>query len=149
MQLHDILLLRTSAILPEAISAGGLTPTTDTSLFLTTYRGGSHLPADIIMYTLFTEKLQVFSEKKHPQDNSYPGDVFLFSAFLFVFPLLFLSIPYAPQKHCSYKHKKQADHRCQYIIGGQGLSCFLFSDGRSGVYSVRTPRTRSLWVFTP
>ena len=38
MQLHDILLLRTSAILPEAISAGGLTPTTDTSLFLTTYR---------------------------------------------------------------------------------------------------------------
>ena len=47
MQLHDILLLRTSAILPEAISAGGLTPTTDTSLFLTTYRGGSHLQADI------------------------------------------------------------------------------------------------------
>ena len=47
MQLHDILLLRTSAILPEAISAGGLTPTTDTSLLLTTYRGGSHLPADI------------------------------------------------------------------------------------------------------
>ena len=26
MQLHDILLLRPSAILPEAISAGGLTP---------------------------------------------------------------------------------------------------------------------------
>ena len=26
MQLHDILLLHTSAILPEAISAGGLTP---------------------------------------------------------------------------------------------------------------------------
>jgi hypothetical protein len=26
MQLHDILLLRTSAILPEAISAGELTP---------------------------------------------------------------------------------------------------------------------------
>ena len=48
MQLHDILLLRTSAILPEAISAGGLTPTTDTSLFLTIYRGGSHLPADIL-----------------------------------------------------------------------------------------------------
>ena len=47
MQLHDILLLRTSAILPEAISAGGLTPTTDTSLFLTTYRDGSHLPSDI------------------------------------------------------------------------------------------------------
>ena len=47
MQLHDTLLLRTSAILPEAISAGGLTPTTDTSLFLTTYRGGSHLLADI------------------------------------------------------------------------------------------------------
>ena len=33
--------------LPEAISAGGLTPTTDTSLFLTTYRGWSHLLADI------------------------------------------------------------------------------------------------------
>ena len=49
MQLHDILLLRTSAILPEAISAGGLTPTTDTSLFLTTYRGGSHLPTNIII----------------------------------------------------------------------------------------------------
>ena len=50
MQLHDILLLRTSAILPEAISARGLTPTTDTSLFLTTYRGGSHLPADILLH---------------------------------------------------------------------------------------------------
>ena len=49
MQLHDILLLHTSAILPEAISAGGLTPPTDTILFLTTYRGGSHLPADIIL----------------------------------------------------------------------------------------------------
>ena len=52
MQLHDILLLRTSAILPEAISAGGLTPTTDTSLFLTTYRGGSHLPADVLVASL-------------------------------------------------------------------------------------------------
>ena len=38
---------RTMCALPEAISAGGLTPTTDTSLFLTTYRGKSHLPADI------------------------------------------------------------------------------------------------------
>ena len=47
MQLHDILLLRTSAILPEAISAGGLTPTTDTDLLLATYRGGSHLTSDI------------------------------------------------------------------------------------------------------
>ncbi|RHO91653.1 hypothetical protein DW970_01255 [Clostridium sp. AM48-13] len=46
MQLHDILLLRTSAILPEYISWGIDSPT-DTSLFLTTYRGGSHLPADI------------------------------------------------------------------------------------------------------
>ena len=55
MQLHDILLLRTSAILPEAISAGGLTPTTDTSLFLTTYRGGSHLPADICFMDLVLE----------------------------------------------------------------------------------------------
>ncbi len=38
MQLHDILQLRTSVILPEAISDGGLAPTTDTSLFLITYR---------------------------------------------------------------------------------------------------------------
>ena len=38
---------RTMCALPEAISAGGLTPTTDTSLFLTTDRGVSHLPADI------------------------------------------------------------------------------------------------------
>ena len=49
MQLHDILQLRTSVILPEAISDGGLAPTTDTSLFLTTYRGGSHLPSDIFL----------------------------------------------------------------------------------------------------
>ena len=56
MQLHDILQLRTSVILPEAISDGGLAPTTDTSLFLTTYRGGSHLPSDIIYFylTIFT-----------------------------------------------------------------------------------------------
>ncbi|RGJ63125.1 hypothetical protein DW658_07945 [Dorea formicigenerans] len=37
----------TSAILPEAISAGGLIPTTDASLFLAIYRVGSHLPTDI------------------------------------------------------------------------------------------------------
>ena len=41
---------RTMCALPEAISAGGLTPTTDTSLFLTTYRSGSHLPADIAIF---------------------------------------------------------------------------------------------------
>ena len=44
---HDILLLRISAILPEAISDGGLTPTTDTALLLATYRDGSHLTSDI------------------------------------------------------------------------------------------------------
>ena len=49
MQLHDILQLRTSVILPEAISDGGLAPITDTSLFLTTYRGGSHLPSNILL----------------------------------------------------------------------------------------------------
>ena len=47
MQMHDILLLRISAILPEAISDGGLTLTTDTDLLLATYRGGSHLTSDI------------------------------------------------------------------------------------------------------
>ena len=36
--MHDILLLRISAILPEAISDGGLTPTTDIDLLLATYR---------------------------------------------------------------------------------------------------------------
>ena len=44
---HDIFLLRISAILPEAISDGGLTLTTDTDLLLATYRGGSHLTSDI------------------------------------------------------------------------------------------------------
>ena len=47
---HDIFLLRISAILPEAISDGGLTPTTDTDLLLATYRGGSHLTSDIITH---------------------------------------------------------------------------------------------------
>ena len=42
------ILLRISAILPEAISDGGLTPTTDTDLLLATYRGGSHLTSDIL-----------------------------------------------------------------------------------------------------
>ena len=55
MQLHDILLLRTSAILPEANQL--LTLPTDTSLFLTTYRGGSHLPSDIpIILYIFQEE---------------------------------------------------------------------------------------------
>ena len=45
--MHDILLLRISAILPEAISDGGLTPTTDTDLLPATCRGGSHLTSDI------------------------------------------------------------------------------------------------------
>ena len=47
--MHDILLLRIFAILPEAISDGGLTPTTDTDLLLATYRGGSHLTSDILL----------------------------------------------------------------------------------------------------
>ncbi len=88
MQLYDILLLRTSAILPEAISAGGLTPTTGTSLFLTTYRDGSHLPADIIMYTLFTEKLQVFSEKNTPGTIRIPEMFVYFQLFV---PFMLLS----------------------------------------------------------
>ena len=46
--MHDILLLRISAILPGAISDGGLTPTTDTDLLLVTYKGGRHLTSDII-----------------------------------------------------------------------------------------------------
>ena len=65
MHLHDIFLLRTSAstlrsgrrktivhrtmcALPEAISDGGLTPTTDTNLFPDTCGGGSHLTSDVI-----------------------------------------------------------------------------------------------------
>ena len=48
--MHDILLLRISAILPEAISDGGLTPTTDTDLLLATCRGGSHFTSDIIYH---------------------------------------------------------------------------------------------------
>ena len=45
--MHDILLLRILAILPEAISDGGLTPTTDTDLLIATYRDGSHFTSDI------------------------------------------------------------------------------------------------------
>ena len=52
--MHDILLLRISAILPEAISDGGLTPTTDTDLLLATYRGGSHFTSDIITDQIYT-----------------------------------------------------------------------------------------------
>ena len=79
MQLHDILLLRTSAILPEAISAGGLTPTTDTSLFLTTYRGGSHLPADIYADNQFMkdylEQQNTFDEGAFiVADGAYSGE---------------------------------------------------------------------------
>ena len=79
MQLHDILLLRTSAILPEAISAGRLTPTTDTSLFLTTYRGGSHLPADIYADNQFMkdylEQLNTFDEGAFiVADGAYSGE---------------------------------------------------------------------------
>ena len=50
--MHDILLLRISAILPEAISDGGLTPTTDTDLLLATCRGGSHFTSDILFLIL-------------------------------------------------------------------------------------------------
>ena len=57
MQLHDILQLRTSVILPEAISDGGLAPTTDTSLFLTTYRGG--VISQLIYFILPLLPLQV------------------------------------------------------------------------------------------
>ncbi len=80
MQLHDILQLRTSVILPEAISDGGLAPTTDTSLFLTTYRGGSHLPSDIgslklirrtLMHSLF--EIQHLSYAYHTMQGETPA----------------------------------------------------------------------------
>ena len=54
--MHDILLLRISAILPEAISDGGLTPTTDTDLLLATYRGGSHFTSDIFFNVPITNR---------------------------------------------------------------------------------------------
>ena len=42
-----------SAILSETISDGGLTPTTDTDLLLSTYRGGSHFTSDIFYLRSF------------------------------------------------------------------------------------------------
>ena len=68
MQLHDILQLRTSVILSEAISDGGLAPTTDTSLFLTTYRGGSHLPSDIHLLILYL-RFQKFLFKSNARET--------------------------------------------------------------------------------
>ena len=70
--MHDILLLRISAILPEAISDGGLTPITDTDLLLATYRGGSHLTSDIILL------LTTCRGGSHLTSDIYPG-TFLFS----------------------------------------------------------------------
>ena len=72
MQLHDILQLRTSVILPEAISDGGLAPTTDTSLFLTTYRGGSHLPADIPWHILSHFIITCFHQRKRVSQMTFP-----------------------------------------------------------------------------
>ena len=68
--MHDILLLRISAILPEAISDGGLTPITDTDLLLATYRGGSHLTSDIILL------LTTCRGGSHLTSDIYPGTFF-------------------------------------------------------------------------
>ena len=62
-----------------AISAGGLTPTTDTSLFLTTYRGGSHLPANIYADNQFMknylEQQNTFDEGAFiVADGAYSGE---------------------------------------------------------------------------
>ena len=43
---------------PEAISDGGLTPTTDTKLLLAAYRDGSHLPSDIKKTISLNRKIQ-------------------------------------------------------------------------------------------
>ena len=103
--MHDILLLRISAILPEAISDGGLTPTTDTDLLLATYRGGSHLTSDInyfikaiiflfslvsgnIYYILYVFIL-IYFIGKHPQKNT---GLRIRYRFLFRFVRLFASI---------------------------------------------------------
>ena len=59
--MHDILLLRISAILPEAISDVGLTPTIDTDWLLATYRGGNHLTSDISR----RHKPKIFSGNSH------------------------------------------------------------------------------------
>ena len=64
--MHDILLLRISAILPEAISDGGVSPPTDTDLLLATYRGGSHFTSDIHTLIFFCRKKAVFV--KHIQN---------------------------------------------------------------------------------
>ena len=74
MQLHDILQLHTSVILPEAISDGGLAPTTDTRLFLTTYRGGSHLPSDITS----SQKLSAYTNEIHTSIPAYVHPEFIF-----------------------------------------------------------------------
>ena len=97
MQLHDTLLPRTSASLHSVsvgakplstgqcapcrrlYQLGGLTPTTDTSLFLTTYRGGSHLPADIYADNQFMkdylEQQNTFDEGAFiVADGAYSGE---------------------------------------------------------------------------
>ena len=78
--MHDILLLRISAILPEAISDEGLTPTTDTDLLLATYRGGSHLTSDISegKITLLLLNLLKAKNKKVPHQR---GETILFYYF--------------------------------------------------------------------
>ena len=57
----------------------GLTPTTDTSLFLTTYRGGSHLPANIYADNQFMknylEQQNTFDEEAFiVADSAYSGE---------------------------------------------------------------------------
>ena len=62
MQLHDILQLRTSVILPEAISDGDWLPPLILGLFLTTYRGGSHLPSvyiNILEYENYNSYMEI------------------------------------------------------------------------------------------
>ena len=78
MQLHDILLLRTSAILPEAISAGGLTPPLIPACFSPPI-GGSHLPADIYADNQFMkdylEQQNTFDEGAFiVADGAYSGE---------------------------------------------------------------------------
>ena len=112
MQLHDILQLRTSVILPEAISDGGLAPTTDTSLFLTTYRGGSHLPSDV-----YNISFTVLSNSYRNQCKIRDKILFLvqpfFQNFFSVYAAVCLANQTADGQQTSRRYGQLIDTHCQ------------------------------------
>ena len=136
--MHDIFLLRISAILLEAISDEELTPITDTDLLLATYRVGSHFTSDIKSHSCFsrhtvsadaqTAAFLMFSLSHFSCLSSvfYTFGLDYFRSFVYSLTTVFVYL-------CQMEGLNQKDP-CQTIIRNNSHQIIYRCDQRTGCY---------------